>query len=43
MGGWSDKMKLILISTEVEVVDEVGVELGNIARIVSRHEKLSIP
>ena len=29
-GGWSDKMKLILISTLVEVVVEVEVELGNI-------------
>ena len=30
MGGWSDKTKLILISTLVEVVVEVEVELGNI-------------
>ena len=29
-GGWSDKTKLILISTLVEVVVEVGVELGNV-------------
>ena len=29
MGGWSDKTKLILISTLVEVVVEVEVELGN--------------
>ena len=29
-GGWSDKTKLILISTLVEVVVEVEVELGNI-------------
>ena len=28
MGGWSDKSKLILISTLVEVVVEVEVELG---------------
>ena len=28
MGGWSDKTKLILISTLVEVVIEVEVELG---------------
>ena len=28
-GGWSDKTKLILISTLVEVVVEVEVELGN--------------
>ena len=28
MGGWSDKTKLILISTLVEVVVEVEVELG---------------
>ena len=27
MGGWSDKTKLILISTQAEVV--VGVELAN--------------
>ena len=27
-GGWSDKTKLILISTLVEVVVEVEVELG---------------
>ena len=31
MGGWSDKTKLILISTLVEVVVEVEVELGNIS------------
>ena len=30
MGGWSDKTKLILISTLVEVVVEVEVELGNL-------------
>ena len=30
MGGWSDKTKLILISTLVEVVVEVEVELGKI-------------
>ena len=29
MGGWWDKTKLILISTLVEVVVEVEVELGN--------------
>ena len=29
-GGWSDKTKLILISTLVEVVVEVEVELGNV-------------
>ena len=29
-GGWSDKTKLILISTLVKVVVEVEVELGNI-------------
>ena len=29
VGGWSDKTKLILISTLVEVVVEVKVELGN--------------
>ena len=29
VGGWSDKTKLILISTLVEVVVEVEVELGN--------------
>ena len=28
-GGWSDKTKLILISTLVEAVVEVEVELGN--------------
>ena len=28
MGGWSDKTKLIRISTLVEVVVEVEVELG---------------
>ena len=28
-GGWSDKTKLILISTLVDVVVEVEVELGN--------------
>ena len=28
VGGWSDKTKLILISTLVEVVVEVEVELG---------------
>ena len=28
MGGWSDKTKFILISTLVEVVVEVEVELG---------------
>ena len=32
-GGWSDKTKLILISTLVEVVVEVEVELGNISDI----------
>ena len=31
VGGWS-KTKLMLISTEVEVVVEVGVELGKIER-----------
>ena len=30
VGGWSDKTKVILISTLVEVVVEVEVELGNI-------------
>ena len=30
VGGWSDKTKLILISTLVEVVVEVEVELGKI-------------
>ena len=35
-GGWSDKTKLILISTLVEVVVEVGVELGN---MTSRKEQ----
>ena len=30
VGGWSDKMNLILISTLVEVVVEVEVELGKI-------------
>ena len=30
VGGWSDKTKLILISTLVEVVVEVDVELENI-------------
>ena len=29
VGGWSDKTKLILISTLVEVVVEVEVDLGN--------------
>ena len=29
MGGWSDKTKLILISTEIEVVVEVKLDLGN--------------
>ena len=29
-GGWSDKTKLILISTLLEVVVEVEVELGNV-------------
>ena len=29
VGGWSDKMKLILISTLVEVVVKVEVELCN--------------
>ena len=33
MGGRSDKTKLILISTLVEAVVEVEVELGNIQRI----------
>ena len=32
VGGWSDKTKLILISTLVEVVVEVEVELGNRGR-----------
>ena len=32
VGGWSDKMKLILISTLVEVVVEVEVELDNIIK-----------
>ena len=30
VGGWSDKTKLILISTLVEVVVEVELELGKI-------------
>ena len=30
VGGWSDKTKLILISTLVEAVVEVEVELGKI-------------
>ena len=36
MGGWSDKTKFILISTLVEVVVEVEVELGkkNQAKII---------
>ena len=29
MHGWSDETKLILISTQIEVVAEVDVELGN--------------
>ena len=29
VGGWSDKTKLILISTLVELVVEVEVEIGN--------------
>ena len=29
MGGWSDRKKLIIISTLDEVVAEVEVELGN--------------
>ena len=33
VGGWSDKTKLILISTLVEVVVEVEVELGNYYRL----------
>ena len=32
VGGWLDKTKLILISTLVEVVVEVEVELGNIGQ-----------
>ena len=31
VGGWSDKTRLILISTLVEVVVEVEVELGKIS------------
>ena len=34
VGGWSDKTKLILISTLVEVVVEVEVELGNTGYII---------
>ena len=34
MGGWSDKTKLILISTLVKVVVEGEVELGNIFKPV---------
>ena len=43
MGGWSDKTKLILFSTLVEVVGEVEVELGKNAKItkVSMHTNLS--
>ena len=33
VGGWSDKTKLILISTLVEVVVEVEVELGKKKKI----------
>ena len=29
VGGWSDKTKVILNSTQVEIEVEVGVELGN--------------
>ena len=39
MGGWSDKTKLILISTLVEVVAEVEVELGNIFKRVSQKNR----
>ena len=35
MGGWSNKTKLILISTSVEVVVEVEVELGKNCSIPS--------
>ena len=34
MVGWWDKTKLILITTLVEVVVEVEVELGNIRKII---------
>ena len=39
VGGWSDKTKLILISTLVEVVVEVEVELGSnfYNKIVLKH------
>ena len=39
MGGWSDKTKLILISTLVEVVVEVEVELGNMTSRKEQQEK----
>ena len=38
VGGWSDKTKLILISTLVEVVVEVVVELGNTVHILSQKD-----
>ena len=47
VGGWSDKTKLILISTLVEVVVEVEVELGNkglaMARFLGRVLRNKIP
>ena len=37
VGGWPDKMKLILISTLVEVVVEVEVEIGkNLVLLLAR-------
>ena len=41
MGGWSDKTKLILISTQIEVVVEVEVELGN-TRIKNEGPRLDV-
>ena len=38
VGEWSDYTKSILISTKVEVVVEVGVELGNIALKPPKHK-----
>ena len=40
VGGLSDKTKLILISTLVEVVVEVEVELGNYENLFSYIEPL---
>ena len=39
MVGWSDKTKLILISTLVEVVVEVDVELGNVGERMRKQGK----